>query len=114
MVTLLFKCKGLASPYKKLDLRRLIEAEHPNIVLRKETLGDGEAIFLTLQSITLGWLFIGLDVRGRYGGLSIGLNQKYIQSFGSWGFEMVLGVDIFSTELGMELRVINIYGPCQN
>lgn len=68
----------------------------------------------TLQSILPGWVFQGMDANGKLGGLAIGINPrtvKIVSSWGGWGF---IGMDIFVGELGLPLKVINIYAPNQN
>eukprot|EP00253_Pinus_taeda_P005582 PITA_05582 len=65
-----------------------------------------------LSSIASGWLFSALDSSGRSGGLAIGYNPASIKALGTWGGPGFLGLDLFSADLGTNLRVINIYGPC--
>lgn len=50
---------------------------------------------------------------GRSGGLAFGFNPRSIRLDASWGSHGFLGADLFSIELGLTLRFVNIYGPCQ-
>ena len=67
-----FNCRGLASPLKRPTLRRVVDVEHPDILLLQETLGGGDVIKEKFESWFLGWTFVTLDVRGRSGGLAMG------------------------------------------
>lgn len=49
---------------------------------------------------------------GRSGGLALGYDPRSIRLDSSWGGHGYLGADIFSIELGLSLRIVNIYGPC--
>jgi len=49
---------------------------------------------------------------GRSGGLAFGFNPSTIRLVSSWGGHGFLGADIISIEIGLPLRIINIYGPC--
>ncbi len=51
---------------------------------------------------------------GRSGGLALGINPRTIHLKASWGGAGFVGMDIFSSELGMDLKIVNIYGPCHN
>ena len=55
-----------------------------------------------------------LDVRGRSGGLAVGWKLSVVKMVNSWGRDSVLGVDLFSADLGTILSVINVYGPYSN
>jgi len=113
MKCLSFNCRGLASASKKLALKRLYESSPVDIMLLQETLGLAESITAALSSIFPGWQFTAMDSTGRSGGLAIGFNPATIKALGSWGGPGFLGFDLFSADLGTTLRVINIYGPCQ-
>eukprot|EP00253_Pinus_taeda_P003996 PITA_03996 len=103
----------MASASKKLPLRRLFEIEAIDIIMLQETLGSAEHITSSLYSISLGWNYMEMDVVGRSGGLAIGYNPKTIRVTASWGGHGFLGLDLFSEELGTNLQIVNIYGPCQ-
>eukprot|EP00253_Pinus_taeda_P012292 PITA_12292 len=51
---------------------------------------------------------------GEIGRLAIGINHRTIRLDSSWGGQGFLGVDIFSADLGVAFRIVNIYGPCQH
>lgn len=50
---------------------------------------------------------------GRSRGLALGYNPQTIKLSSAWGGKGLIGIEIFSSELGMDLRVINVYGPFQ-
>eukprot|EP00253_Pinus_taeda_P004922 PITA_04922 len=54
-----------------------------------------------------------MDASGRSGGLALGYNPRTIRIKSSWGGQGFMGVDIFSAELGLASRIVNVYGPCQ-
>eukprot|EP00253_Pinus_taeda_P026957 PITA_26957 len=62
----------------------------------------------------LGWIFHALDVSGRSGGIAVGFKQCSINLKNIWGGGGFLGADIYSRDLEEEMRIINVYGPCQN
>eukprot|EP00253_Pinus_taeda_P009046 PITA_09046 len=112
MKCLSFNCRGLASPPKKLALQRLFEVEQPDIILLQETLGHAENVTLSLQALAPKWKFMAFDAIGRSGGLAIGTNPRTLRIEAAWGGLGFLGIDIFSSELGKSLRILNVYGPC--
>jgi hypothetical protein len=59
----------------------------------------------------MGWIFLGLDARGRSGGLAIGWCSRSINILNSWDFDSCLGVDVQVEGLGLEVKIINAYGP---
>jgi len=101
----------MASASKKLALRRLFDTEFVDIIMLQETLGDANLLTRSLESLKLGWHFYSLDAMGRSGGLAIGYNPCTIKVISLWGGLGFIGMDIFSAELGMDLWIINIYGP---
>eukprot|EP00253_Pinus_taeda_P033192 PITA_33192 len=113
MKCLSFNYRGMASASKKVALRRLFEVDPIDIILLQETLGMTEHITSYLQSISPGWTFLVMDAVGRSGGLAIGYNHRTIRVSASWGGHGFIGIDLFSSKLGTNLRVVNIYGPCQ-
>ena len=114
MKILSFNCRGLAGPGKKSAFIRVFTLEHPDVILLQETLGVGEVIQERLESWIPGWSFVSLDARGRSGGLAVGWKNSRVKLINSWGSEVVLGVEIFSKELGISLSVVNVYGPYNN
>lgn len=115
MKCLSFKYRGMASASKKLALRRLFEVEPIDIILLQETLGEVDHITSFLKSILPRWNFIAMDAVGRLGGLAIGYKPCSIRALASWGGHRFIGLDFyFPAELGINLRVVNIYFPCQH
>ena len=53
MKWLSFNCRWLASPTKRLALKRLLEVEKVDAILLQETLGDFEHIFPTLAGLSM-------------------------------------------------------------
>ena len=109
-----FNCRGLAGPLKRPALRRVIDIEHPDVLLLQETLGEVDAIKRKLEGMLLGWVFECLDVRGRSGGLATRWNPKTVKLGNVWGMELVLGCTLTSTDIGEEITLLNIYGPYQD
>ena len=60
-----FNCGGLVGPLKILALKRVILAEHMDVLLLQETLGEGVEVFNRLSTLLPGWKFITLDSIGR-------------------------------------------------
>jgi len=56
---------------------------------------------------------VGSDAKGHSGCLDIGCNTKTIKVVNSWGFESGLGLNIHSEEIGLEVTILNLYGPYQ-
>jgi len=109
-----YNCRGLAGPHKKSAFRRVLTLEHPDVILLQETLGVGDAIKNCLESWLPGWSFLTLDVKGRSGGLAVGWRNSCMKLVDSWGMDSVLCVDVLSADLGITIKVINIYGPYHN
>lgn len=77
----------------------------------QETLGPADHITCSLQSLAPSWTFLSMDAIGRSGGLAIGYNAQTITVDASWGSTGFMGFDIFSTQLGNNLRVVNFLDP---
>ena len=43
-------CRGLAGPQKTSTLHRVVDSDHPDILLLQETLGAGDEIKFRLES----------------------------------------------------------------
>ena len=114
MKILSFNCRRLAGPVKKSAFIRVLTLEHPDVILLQETLGVGEVILARLESWLPGWDFETLDARGRSGGLAVGWKKSCMKLVNAWGMKDVLGVEVFSEELGISLTVVNVYGPYLN
>jgi exonuclease III len=111
MKFLTFNCRGLVSFLKKSALKRLVLANQPDFVLLQETLADKEMTTKLLSALFPGWYFVGLDARGRSGGLVIGWRARRSKLLNSWAFDSALGGDFLVEGIGKELRIINVYGP---
>ena len=87
-----FNCRGLAGPLKRPALRRVVDLEHPDVIILQETLGVGDVIKEKLESWFQGWQFVTLDVRGHLGGLAMGWNTRVVKALNIWGMDSVLGM----------------------
>jgi len=54
---------------------------------------------------------VGLEVRGRSGGISTGWNPKTVKFIRYWGFEYGIGLNVLSLETFLEVMVLKLYGP---
>jgi exonuclease III len=111
MKFLSYNCRGLASPPKKLVLKRLITHHQPSVILLQETMSLEASVTNSLESLFPSWKFIRIDATGRSGGLAVRWCKKSVKLQNSWALESCLGVDLFLEGLGLELRVLNVYGP---
>jgi hypothetical protein len=84
------------------------------MLLLQETLGESQVVVSLLESIFPLWSFIGMDAKGRSGGLAIGWNKNKVKLQNSWGFESGLGVEIICVDMGRSFTLLNIYGPYQD
>lgn len=109
-----FNCQGIASPHKKLDLRRLLSSALVDIIFLEETLCSAEILITLLNSWMLNWTFHALDATGRSGGIAIGVSNKTIDLRNIWGGRGYIGADIYSFSLETYLRIMNVYGPCMD
>jgi len=109
-----FNCRGLAGPLKRPALRRVLDLEHPDVLMLQETLGEMEAVKSKLEGMLPGWVFQCLDVRGRSGGIATGWNTRTVKIENVWGMDSVLGCSFFSSDTGEEITLLNIYGPYQD
>jgi len=109
-----FNCRGLAGPLKRPALRRVIDIDHPDVLLLQETLGEMGEVKSKLEGMLPGWVFVCLDVRGRSGGLATGWNTRSVKIENVWGMESVIGCSLSSLDIGETFTLLNIYGPYQN
>ena len=72
MIILSYNCRGLASPSKKLSLKRMVDLFGLTIILLQETMGQSDIVKMALESCLLGWSFEAVDVAGRLRGVAIG------------------------------------------
>ena len=105
------KYRGLTNPSKKLAFKCLVESIEPDLIFLQETLGEQELVKASLEGLLGGQLFETTNARGRFGGSTLGWNTRRIRHSNSWSFPSGLEMDLFSSELNIVLRVINIYGP---
>lgn len=114
MKWLSYNCRGLASPSKRLTLKRLLSCDPCDIIFLQETLASSNQIVRTLLSILLGWHFQTLDATGRSGGLALWINPRSIKVTSAWGGRGFLGMDVFSAKMGRNLHIVNIYALNHN
>jgi hypothetical protein len=71
------------------------------------------AVLLTqkLEMFLHGWKFMGIDANGRLGGLAIGWHSHFVKILNSWALASYISVDILEEGVGLEFRVLNVYGP---
>jgi len=60
------------------------------------------------------WSFQALNINGHSGGVALGYNSRSIILYNIWGGIGHIGEINFSSELDINIRLINVYGPCQN
>jgi len=106
-----FNCRGLANPLKTPALKRVVCAEHPDIIMLHETLGISEDVKLWLEKSLPGWQFQALDVRGRSKGLAIGWNIRNIKPMNVWGMESMMGLSFSTRESKDIFTILNVYIP---
>ena len=84
--------RGLTGPQKGSTLRRVVDLEHPDVVMLQETLGVGDVVKSRLEIWFSGWNFETLDVCGCSGGFAIGWNASRVRVLNIWGLDFVLGM----------------------
>jgi len=84
------------------------------MVFLQETMGASDTISPILESMFPGWHFQDVDVNGPSGGITLGYNSHLIKVNSTSGGIEFIGVDIYSTQLGSEIRILNVYGPDHN
>ena len=113
MILLSYNCRGLASPHKKLSLKRMITLLGPQIILLQEMMGPRDLVKEALESWFPGWAFEAVDAAGRLGGVAIGWLTSMIRCDNFWGFRAGIGVEVYSRDIDRVFFVVNIYGPYQ-
>jgi len=73
--------------------------------------GDEASVVHVLESLLASWSFVGIDAKGRFGGLVIGWNPQSFRAINTWALNSCVGVDFLVEGLGLEFRVLNVYGP---
>ena len=107
-------CRGLAGPQKRSVLRRVVDLDHPDILMLQETMGVGVDIKVRLEIWFRGWIFETLDVKGCSGGLPIGWNARIVSALNVWVMDSILGLSFKALEMVGNFDVVNIYGPYLN
>jgi hypothetical protein len=77
-------------------------------------MGDATTVIPYLESFLKQWKLIGVDAKGRSGGLALGWNFRFVKLLNTQGFDFWLGVNIFQEELGRCFTILNVYGPYQD
>lgn len=111
MKFLSFKCRGIASPPKKLALRRFLTSNQLDIIFLQETLCSVDTLTPTLNSWLPNLTFHALDASGRFGGIAIGLCNKSLELRNIWGGRGYIGVDIYAPTLESKVHIVKVYGP---
>lgn len=114
MILMSYNCRGLASAHKKLALKSLFNSVHCDIILLQETMGERDMVMKFLTQILPGWYFLALDSSCKSRGLDLGFKYRSIKLLYSWGFDLALGDKVFSSDIGLQFSIINIYDPCQD
>jgi exonuclease III len=87
MKTMSFNCRGLANPYKKSLLKRLVESMRSDVIFLQETMGSSQVVKEALESLLVGWSFEVVDGRGRLGGLASGWRIIGCKCENLWSFD---------------------------
>lgn len=95
-------------------LRRLVEISSLDNILLPKILGVRDSIVKCIESLLIGWKFLGIDVNGRLGGLVVGCKFKNVFVSKLWRVHLGIGVEVFLEELGTSLIFSNIYSPSIN
>jgi exonuclease III len=98
MLFLSFNCRGLASPSKKLSLKRIVEIHKPDVLFFQELICEGGQIVGKLETLLGGWEFRFVDAQGRFGDLILGWHKRCLNCSHSWCVELGLGLKIYSQE----------------
>jgi exonuclease III len=111
MKILSFNYMGVARSQKKLSLKRLIMMlNKPIVILLQETLVEESLMTRMMDTLLPFWKFFGSNALGWSGGLVIGWSTRLIKVTNSWALESYLGVDLQIEGMGLEFRVLNVYG----
>jgi len=112
MKFLSFNYRGLASHPKKLALKQLFRDNILDVIFLQETLGVGINITTVLNGMLSNWKICTIDGRGRSGCLALGIILISLKIINTSRCDGILVADVFSEELGMEIRLVNVYRPC--
>ena len=114
MKFLSLNCRGLASTWKKLAIKRMLLVNKSDVVLLQETLGSELEVTKLLSSLSTYYTFIAQSARGHSSGLAIGWNRPTLRCANSWGDPFGLGINFCWAEANLTLNIRNIYGPYNN
>ena len=92
MKVLSLNCRGLASTWKKLSIKRLISVQKSDVVLFQETLGPESTVTGPLKNTIKNFEFIARDARGHSGGQVIGWNPNVVNCIYTWRLYLGLGL----------------------
>jgi hypothetical protein len=91
-------------------LKIILEVDKLAIVILYETTCSSHKTIEFVSIVLKNWDFFSLDIVGLSRGLVMGCNSKF-HSISYSILSSTLVVDLKGKELGMELRLINLYGP---
>jgi len=83
-------------PHEVAILQHLVLLDSIDIIFIQETMGPCYEVEHTLSTMFTNWNFYVVDVRGRFGGVDIGINYKTVQTINFWGHHNYVATDIFS------------------
>ena len=63
-------------------------------------MGEGDMVMKFLTQILPGWSFLALDAFGKSRGLDLGFRDRSIKLLNSWGSDLALRDEIFSSVSG--------------
>ena len=113
MKFLSFNCQGLAIPFKKSSLKRLVLRTKPEIIFLQETMGVSEVIKGVLLSLLPEWDFVVHDAKCSRG-VATAWRLASCCLRNSWGSESCIRTDIYFHELSAEFWLFNVYGSYLN
>jgi hypothetical protein len=117
MICLSLNYRGLGSTSKKHALKRLVESLHLEILLLRKTKEEGRGggvLYEEMAKLLCGWEFISNYSKSRLEGVISIWRPIFLSCFHSWSFESDLGLSLYSQEMGKEILVLNLYGPCND
>jgi hypothetical protein len=110
MKILSLNVQSLGDQAKKLALKRIINLNSSKVVFIQELMGSGDSLVRDLRNMFVYWEFIALDAQIFLGGLITSWSSKLIL-FNSFIVFSSLCTNFFSHSFGMNLSLMNIYGP---
>jgi hypothetical protein len=92
-------------------LKRLVRAHNPNVILIQETMVVGSKTQPAFEPWLNDWSFCSLDVDGILGG-SFSAWSPTLGALSTSTLNSTIMVDLEIKELGISLKIFNVYGPC--